>query len=225
MELYINTHQFLNTVFFYGFLAAPVFVSHDQLTKLCAPVAQMVDTYYVITQLFVDLVKGITDHCGTQVTNVERFCNVGRGIVDHDCFACTQIAFAVIFFLFQNSGKHLFCINAFIHKEVDICTNHFHFRDKIGFFDFFDQFIGDHRGSLAEHLRQTETRICKVTHFLFCGNFHCCRRIFHGDIRCCRQKFCNFYSKIHNLPPKISKLKNGHTLFILAQESLKNKEK
>ena len=224
VELNINTHQFLNTVFFYGFLAAPVFVSYDQLTKLCAPVAQMVDAFYIVAQFFVDFVQGVTNYCGTQVTNVERFCDIRGGIVDDNGFACAHVAFTVVFFLFQHCGQNLFRINAFIQEEVDISANHFHFCDEIGFFDFFDQFRSDHRGSLAEYFCQTETGVSKVTHFLFRGNFHCCRRIFYRDFCCCRQQFCDFYFKIHIFTSKKYQLKIGHTLFILAQERGKNKK-
>ena len=185
VEFNVNTHQFLDTVFFNQFFAAPVFVSNDQFTELCTPVTQMVYTYYFITQFFVDFVDRITDYCGTQVTNVERFCDVRRGIVNYNCFACAHVAFTVVFFLFQNCGQNLFCVNTFIYEEVDVSTNHFHFCDEIGFFDFFDQFRSDHRGRFAECFCQTETRVSKVTHFLLRGNFYCCCRIFYRDFCCC----------------------------------------
>ena len=76
MEEDIQTHQFLDALLLYGFFGAPFLISHDQLSELCTPVAQVVDPLYMIAELAVDLVQGVADNGSTKMSYVEVLRNV-----------------------------------------------------------------------------------------------------------------------------------------------------
>ena len=197
MEFYINAHQFLNAFFFNGFFAAPFFVSNDKFTELCAPVAQMVNAYAFVAQLAVNLVQCVADNGRTQMTYMERLCDVGRGVVDNDGLTCAHVAFAVVFFFCQDSFQYLFGIEMLVHKEVDICANDFDISNEIGFFQFFTDFLCDEGRRFPQYLCQFKARVRKVPHVCIGRHFDGCRDFFRCHAAGCGQAFCDFQFHIH----------------------------
>ena len=92
----------------------------------------------MVAQLLVNFINRVADYGRTQMPNMEGLCNIGRGIVDHNGFACAHVALAIAFLLLQNGRKHLLCVYTLVHKKIDICTDHLHLCDKRRLFDFFD---------------------------------------------------------------------------------------
>ena len=87
MEADVNFLQGLYSALVDGFLVAPKVVRNDKLAKLRAPVAQVVDTYDVVSQRLVGFVKGAT-YCGSaEVTDMEGFCDIYTAVIYADRFS------------------------------------------------------------------------------------------------------------------------------------------
>ena len=71
----IKIHQFPDGILFHRF-GAPLFISHDHLAELSAPVPQMVDAYRCIAQMPINAIQGITDGCSRQMMEGKRFGNI-----------------------------------------------------------------------------------------------------------------------------------------------------
>ena len=101
----------------------------------------------------------------TEVSKVERLCNVWRRIVENDGLALTKGRRAVLVALFENLGQDAGgqCLLRQRHIQITV--------DVLGVVDIFTaavELLGDGRGDLhgraAQRLAQTEARKREVTH-------------------------------------------------------------
>ena len=84
MIAHIDLDQLIHAALIDGVVIAPELVRHDHLAKLRAPVAEVVDAHGRKAEVVIDAVQRVADHGGRQVADVERLCDVDRGIVDAD---------------------------------------------------------------------------------------------------------------------------------------------
>ena len=95
VETDVELHKFAHAGFFNRPAFAPLFIGDDHLSKLRAPIAQVVDGDGVISQELIDPVEGIANRSAGQVADVERLCNVDGGKLHAYVFAAALIGRAI----------------------------------------------------------------------------------------------------------------------------------
>ena len=163
VDLDVQFNQRVDAALFYHLLAAPGVIRQDQLTKLGAPVAKVVNAKAFVACKLVHLLERVTDNGGAQVTDVEGLCDVGRGIVKHDLLAAADVGCAVALLLLQHLGKHLIYQvrgrNADIEVAVDcLCAFHASAVHAVR------QRLRDHDGCATQRLGELKARQRKVAH-------------------------------------------------------------
>ncbi len=71
MELSIISQKRCDRFSYHIFLVSPMSVSADHLTKLCTVISYMIKSHYLESKGVVNLVKGITDYCTSDMSNME----------------------------------------------------------------------------------------------------------------------------------------------------------
>ena len=123
MELHIQRHKLVYLLFLDLLAAAPFAVGNYELTELGSPVAEMVHTHAFIPRKFIQELERVTDNGRTEMSDMERLCDIRRGIVKHDRFSFADIRSAVFFALCQyivydRCGKLLV-----VKTEVEVSLN------------------------------------------------------------------------------------------------------
>src|SRR5690606_3422116 len=139
-------------------LVSPSSVGYDYFTELGSPVTKLVDLLNIVAHVFPDSGQRMTDYCGPQVGNAERFCDVRRRKVDYNCFAYTLAVFAVVSVLFNHFWQEHRSELALIQSEVDKAIDHINLIKKFIFRDLPGYVACDLHRRFPETLRQAEAR-------------------------------------------------------------------
>ena len=100
------------------FFFTPVFISNDELAKLCSPIPKVVNANTAVTEGRVNTVECITDYCRTQVADTKRFSNIRCGIIYNNNLAAASATATEISFLVKDFGDNPFCQGLFIDVKI-----------------------------------------------------------------------------------------------------------
>ena len=114
----VELHQLVDTALLDLLLTAPQAVGQDELTELGAPVAEVVDAHALVARELMELLEGVTDDGGAQVSDVEGLGHVGGGVVQHHLLALTEVGRTVALLLGQDLGHQL--IGQICARQVNI---------------------------------------------------------------------------------------------------------
>ena len=159
----VEIHQSVHAALLYGLAVAPLLVGHHHLTELGAPVAEVVDAHTLVAHELVELLQGVTDHGGAQVTDVEGLGQIGRAVVQNHRLALTDIGRAVALLLRKDLGHQL--VGQIRARQVNIQIS----VDRLCLLNGLpahqrSQGRGDLHGGAAQGLGQLEAGQSDVTH-------------------------------------------------------------
>ncbi len=96
MKLDIKAKELFYAVLYQG-IAFPVQgVGDDELAKLRAPIANMVDPHYVVAKLGIDARQAVPDDGGAQVPDTKRLGDIRGRKIDDDLFVLPYFGIAVV---------------------------------------------------------------------------------------------------------------------------------
>ena len=145
----------------------------------------------------------MSDDSCAEVAYMEGLGNVGRGIVEHDCFSKTLVRSAEVCALSCNAGKNIFCEKFCGGEKVDVAANDLRFFNAGGkvIRNMLEDSCRDLRGSGAECAGELEARKRQVAHSVIRGIFKhtddlffcdSCRRVKSSDAFCKRGSYTVF---------------------------------
>ena len=192
VEFHVNCNKIVNARIVKTFYRAEAAKRANDLTKLRAPVTEVVDANAGVTRKFVKLFERMADNRRTEVTDMERLCYVRRRIVKNTDLALAILVFAVICTLFKHFF-HNFSIIFAADGEIKVTTGCYRFgntRNRKALCKVF----GDHHGRLAHCLGKLKARERQVTEI-------CIRRIFERcyDVTSVNRtvsQFCNLFGNL-----------------------------
>src|SRR5690606_34661492 len=140
-------------------LGPPKFtVGDDQLAKLGAPVAQVVDPDGRVTQAFKNPGQRVSDDGRPQVPHVEGLGDVGRGEIEHDRPSAAHLGLAVLVAPGENLGDDPLASRRPVEEKVDVGFDNVHSLDQSVRTELFRQFLSDAVGRFAQDPGQLKAR-------------------------------------------------------------------
>src|SRR3989344_6681665 len=86
MELHVESEKLIDGTLFYR-LRAPALNGHCKLSKLCTPVADVIHTDRIVTQMLIEIGNSLTNDRRHDVMNPQWLCDIGLRILhNHRCF-------------------------------------------------------------------------------------------------------------------------------------------
>ena len=82
VELNVQARHLLHALFADGGFIAPQFVGSQQLAKLRAPIAQVVDAYALVAHEIVEIVQGMSNGRAGKVADMELLGDVDAAVID-----------------------------------------------------------------------------------------------------------------------------------------------
>jgi hypothetical protein len=165
VEADIEIIQMPNRILVQLCLIAPTFVGLNQLAKLRAPVAQIINPHHIISQCLVDARESSTNDRRAQMPDTKRLGDIGRRIFHDNCFAFAVITFAVVTMLSINIATHIGNKCTAIQKKIEIGPGRAHLsyycsitREACG------QFRGNVFWIFSQMLGQLKARKRKIPH-------------------------------------------------------------
>ena len=159
----IELYKLVYTAVLNGLAVAPESVGNDKLTKLGAPVTEVVDADALIARKLVKELERVTDNGGAEMSDVEGLCNIGGGVIKNYCSSLTVHRRAVggtePCDITDNAG----CKGGGAYLEVKIaveCAD----RGKLLTADSTCKSLGNLYGRIPERLCKPEAGQGKVTH-------------------------------------------------------------
>ncbi len=104
-------------------LAAPTLECNYKFAKLRTPIAEVIDTHYVVAKRSIYAIDCTAQRSIEQMPHMERLCYIDGRIVDADSLAVALIALAVILSLGKHILQSLLGKRYFVEFEVDKSGN------------------------------------------------------------------------------------------------------
>lgn len=98
----IDMEQMIDWVIDQSFFAAITFITNSKETVLLSPVTKVVHRDGLPAISVINIANETTNNGRSQVTSVERLCNVRRGILDNDGFAFARFVATILLLLLRN---------------------------------------------------------------------------------------------------------------------------
>ena len=158
VELCIVTEERLDRLFSELFFTAPFSVGDDHLTELSSVISEVVDTECVVSGRVVKLVDSVTYDCTSDVTDVERLCDIRGRILHYYLAALSDIGSSVGLASFVYIVDEFFGEECPVDKEINIGVYVFDFCEGFSIADALGDVRRDQRRGLAKYLRKPEAR-------------------------------------------------------------------
>ena len=179
MEAHVQARERLHAVALHLLAVAPELVGADELAKLRAPVAQIVDGDRLVAQKVKDAAQALPDHGGAQVADVEALGNVDGAEIQADGLAPALFARAPA----AAGGEHALQRAAGeilpVQEKVEV-PSHLFGLAQVARVDGFGQLGGDLRRAHAKHAAELEAGESVVAHLLLRRNLQKARDVSRG---------------------------------------------
>ena len=169
VKLHIQLNQRVHSALFHLFPASPELVGGQHLAELGSPVPQMVDAHAPIAAKTIQLIQGVSDHGGGQMSNMEALGNVDGGVIDADGLALAAVIAAIALALFLGAAEHLAGIHRPVNIKIQITLHRLHLGQEGRAHRLLQRF-GDHGRGFAQGLGQPKTGKGIVAHGGIRGN-------------------------------------------------------
>ena len=159
----VQVHQLPDAVLIHG-LRAPLFIGHDHLPELGAPVPQVIDAHGFIPKMPVNAIQRAADGGAGQVVEAEGLGDVDGGIVQHHVPAPALVVAAVGLARVQHLRKDHLGLLPLLNEKVEVRPHGLRLLDARGQAELLLQLRGDGVGGLSQDLGELEAGEGDIPH-------------------------------------------------------------
>ena len=185
MKFCIIGKKGFNGFFYNVFLISPSSVGTNHFSKLGSVVAQVIDSYRVVSQKVINLINGIPDYSTADVSDMERLCNIRRGVLYNHFFPLSHFAASVSISFFQDLAHSILYIQFSWKEHIHISIHLLHFCKNRIAADFFCNVFCNHRRCFAQYLCQFKAGKRIISHFIISRHLYHVLQFF-----CCEAFYC-----------------------------------